>query len=97
MAIFTASALGVRACFARSSRSKRKRAAALGLGSIVVPLVAAALFALASLQAHALATLVAATGIAGIALFRPTAKHLKPVGIVILTIGVVAAIVLRIS
>jgi hypothetical protein len=97
LAVFTAAALGVRACFARSSRGRRDRATLLGLGSIVVPLVVAGLFALASLQAHALATLAVALGIAGTALFRPTAKHLKPVGIAFLTISVVAAVVLRIS
>lgn len=97
LAIFFASALAVQACFARASRRQRERAAALAGASIAVPVAVAALFAVASLHAQALAALVTAAAMAGIAVSHPTAKHLKPVGIAIATIAVVAAVVLRVS
>jgi hypothetical protein len=97
VAIFTASTLAVRACFARASRRQREHATALAGASVAVPVAFAGLFALASLRTHALATLVAGAAMAGIAVFQPTAKHLKAVGIAIAAISVVAAVVLRIS
>lgn len=97
LAVFTAFALGVRACFARASRRQRKEATALALASIVVPLATSGFFAETSSQARALALLVTGAATAGVALFRPTSKHLKSVGIALSTVAVVAAVIIRTS
>ena len=94
-AVFMASALSVRACFARTPRRANHRSAALAFWSIVLPLGLSIVFAELSLRAHATATLLVGAGAALIALRRPTAKHLKPVGISLVAIAVLAGIALH--
>jgi hypothetical protein len=96
VAVFMACALGVRACFARGTRKKTPDPTRLALASILFPLGVAVVFAQLSMRAQAVATLVAGAGLTAVALYRPTSKQLKPVGISLATIAVLAAVALRV-
>jgi hypothetical protein len=95
--VFTASALSVRATFARASRSRHASATRLARGSVAVPMAAAFLFFLASLQTHAVVALVAAAGLAVLALWAPGAKQIRAVGLSLAAIALIAAIVFGVA
>jgi hypothetical protein len=90
--VFIASALSVRATFARASRSRNASARWLVLGLVAIPAAAAICFSLASQRAHAVVTLVAALGLFVLALWAPGAKQIKVVGLSLAGIALVATI-----
>lgn len=89
-AIFVPSALVVRSTFWRARRDE-SRAWLLALGSVAIATIASGGLAALGYLAQALACAVAAVGLAGVALWRPTVKQLKSVGFSLAAIALVAA------
>jgi len=92
--VFTASALNVRASFARVSRGRPAKAGMLQLGAVALPFVAAVLFALAGFAAQAVAAFVATAGSFVLTLMRPGIKRMKAVGLSLACIAALAFVAL---
>lgn len=89
-AIFVPSALAVRSTFWRAKRDD-VRAAGAAAGAVLLPVVAAVGLGLLGYAAEALACALAGFGLGLVALWRPTVKQLRPVGLSLAAIALVAA------
>ena len=96
--VFIACSFAVRACFARASKRKRKRALLLQLASIAIPWVATLGLALGSQRSATFIALIGATGVTGIGFWRPMPKRLIATGVtmtVIIATALLAQLVLE--
>lgn len=92
--VFGAFALGVGACTARSSRTRRAHVRPLTLLSVLVPAAVSVAFALAHLSVHALASALAALSSTVLAIWAPGSKRMKSIGLSLAVCAAIEAVVL---
>jgi len=89
--VFASSALGVRAAFARASRTRRSQAEFLQRGSEAIAFAATLFFLGVGAIAQATAALVAAAGCVALGVTKPGVKQMKAVGLLLAGVAAIAA------